>query len=178
MVKNQSVHATDLKYYQGYHDVMSVFLLTLDTNLGYYGGEVASRFILNDFLTLEFEESLIPLSKMVFFLVRKEDEDLYNLVSDHGNYSFPMFATSWILTLFSHDIERFGNLQRLFDFFLSSHPIMIVYFCVGLIKYNKAALEEYVEQTGDVSTATFVVFKTPIRCLNSEEVLEKVLESA
>jgi len=39
-----------------------------------------------------------------------EDADLKDLVTDCGNFEFMMFATSWLLTFFSHDIERFDSL--------------------------------------------------------------------
>ena len=61
IVKNQRRFSEELKYYQGFHDVMSVFLLTLDTNLAFYVGDVVSRFLVHDFLVLNFERGLIPL---------------------------------------------------------------------------------------------------------------------
>ncbi|ETO31714.1 hypothetical protein RFI_05404, partial [Reticulomyxa filosa] len=45
----------------------------------------------------------------------------------------PFFSLSWILTWFSHNIERFEDIARLYDFFLASHPLMPVYFTVAMI---------------------------------------------
>ena len=53
------------------------------------------------------------------------DPNMYDVVSDGGNFEMPMFATSWLLTMFSHDIEQFSNLQRLFDVVISGGPDFI-----------------------------------------------------
>lgn len=95
-------------YYQGYHDVCSVFLLTLESNLAFYCLEQFTKQRLTDFLTKGFQESLVPHLKQVEN--RIEDPVLKQLVTDNGNLEFMMFATSWLLTHFSHDIEHFKAL--------------------------------------------------------------------
>ena len=94
-------------YYQGFNDITSVFLLTLDQNLAFYCTNIASRYLFNDFLELPFDKGLIPLFQLVFFLLEKMDLDLYMLVTDDGNNPTALFTTYWFLTLFSHDIENF-----------------------------------------------------------------------
>lgn len=39
-----------LYYYQGFHDVVSVFYLTLGENLGFYCADAASRHFIRDFM--------------------------------------------------------------------------------------------------------------------------------
>jgi hypothetical protein len=39
----------------------------------------------------------------------------------------PFFALSWFMTWFSHDFNAVSAIARMFDFFLSSHPLMPVY---------------------------------------------------
>jgi hypothetical protein len=39
----------------------------------------------------------------------------------------PYYALSWILTWFSHDFEQYEKVVRLFDVFISSEPIMLIY---------------------------------------------------
>jgi len=89
------------------NSVASVFLLTLEQNLAFYCADIASRCIFIDYLQLPFEEGLIPLFRLVFYVLEKVDPELYNLVSDDGMIDMPIFATSWILTVYSHDIEKF-----------------------------------------------------------------------
>ncbi len=43
------------------------------------------------------------------------------------------FTLSWLLTWFSHNLERLGDIARIFDFLLASHPIMPVYLAAALI---------------------------------------------
>lgn len=102
---------------------------------------------------------------------RIDDSDLKDLVTDHGNFDFIMFATSWLLTMFTHDIEHFEGLQRLFDAILAGGSSFIYSVILAVIVENKAALIEY----DDTSTATFVVFRTPLRYLNSMDHIELVV---
>lgn len=55
VVKNEDLHSIRLKYYQGFNDIVSVFLLTLDCNLGFYCADIFARFFLIDFLQLRFD---------------------------------------------------------------------------------------------------------------------------
>jgi len=97
---------------------------------------------------------------------------LFEVVTDGGNYEGPMFAVSWLLTMFSHDIEKFQNLQRLFDVVIANGPDFIPLMIQTTIKQNKGALFDYVKETDDRATAPFVVFRTPMRCFNSADRLE------
>ncbi len=54
-----------LHYYQGFHDVVSVFLLTLGENLGFYCAEAATRFFIRDYLLDNFEPGVIPALKLL-----------------------------------------------------------------------------------------------------------------
>lgn len=52
-------------YYQGYHDVASVFLLTLGENLAFYCLEQFTILHLHLFLTETFDKCIIPRLKQV-----------------------------------------------------------------------------------------------------------------
>jgi hypothetical protein len=56
------------------------------------------------------------------------------------------FSLSWILTWFSHNLDRLGDVARVFDFFLSSHPLMPVYATVALITQLREGLIQLQEQ--------------------------------
>ena len=68
------------------------------------------------------------------------------LVSDDGLQDMPIFATSWILTIFSHDIEKFDCVQRIFDTCLASHPLIIVYLVVATIQAYEEELFDLVDE--------------------------------
>ena len=89
------------------NDVAAVFQLTLDQNLAFYCTDIASRCQLRDHLQLPFDQGLIPLFQLVYHVLEQQDKDLYSLVSDDGCLPTPLFVTSWILTVFAHDIENF-----------------------------------------------------------------------
>ena len=43
------------------------------------------------------------------------------------------FAVSWIITWFSHDIDDFEKICRLFDVFLASGPFMPIYMAAAVM---------------------------------------------
>ena len=165
-----------MNYYQGMHDVLGIFLLTLDQNLAFHCSDLASRFLLTDYLQLPFDVGLVPLFQLTFYLLEKYDKDLYMLVSDDGLQPTPIFATSWILTLFSHDVENFACVQRLFDVVLASHPLMITYLVCACILAYQNELEENAEEFQ--SSVCFFVFKAPLVKLNDLNKLETIIAKA
>lgn len=46
--------------------------------------------------------------------------------------SLPFFALSWLLCLFSHDIDKLEPTQRVFDYLLARNPISVVYLAVAV----------------------------------------------
>jgi TBC1 domain family member 20 len=44
----------------------------------------------------------------------------------------PYFALSWILTLFSHNIDTLVPAQRVFDFLLARNPCGVIYLGVAV----------------------------------------------
>ena len=97
-------------------------------------------------------------------MLEKVDRDLYMLVSDDGLQPTPIFTTSWNLTIFAHDIENFSSVQRLYDVFLASHPLMIVYLVVATIMLYRDELYDNVNEFQ--SSVCFFVFKAPLTKLN------------
>jgi hypothetical protein len=79
IVKNHT--QLGVKYYQGFNDIISVFLLTLDCNMGFYCADIFARFYLIDFLTLRFDQGLIPLFNLASKVLRQVNEDLYMFIT-------------------------------------------------------------------------------------------------
>lgn len=61
IVKAEQVNGEKMLYYQGMHDVVGVFLLTVEQNLAFHCSDIASRFLLTDYLQLTFDRGLVPL---------------------------------------------------------------------------------------------------------------------
>ncbi|KAI8149892.1 rab-GTPase-TBC domain-containing protein [Fennellomyces sp. T-0311] len=113
-----------LKYYQGFHDICSCFLLVLGKKDAIPAAENVALFFIRDGMLDSFD----PISKqlrLMSSIVQYEDAEL----TEHLDrcHIMPYYALSWILTWFSHDFERFDKVARLFDLFISSSPLMPVY---------------------------------------------------
>ena len=128
----------DLFYYQGYHDVVSVFLLTLGENLGYHCANIASKYLIKDFMLETFEMGVFPALDLTSKLIQLVDMDLWNLIEQSGGQ--PNFALSWILTWFSHDIDNLEKVQLVFDACLATHPLFNCYITVAQIVMSKNAI--------------------------------------
>ncbi len=50
------------------------------------------------------------------------------------------FCLPWVLTWFSHNLDRLSDNARLFDFLLASHPLMPMYVAVALIHDMRTGL--------------------------------------
>lgn len=92
-------------YYQGFHDFVSVFYLTLGENLGFYCADAASKYFIRDFMLESFEPGVIPILKVLIKILEVCDEECYEIVSIMGD--MPTFVLSWLLTWYSHVITEF-----------------------------------------------------------------------
>ena len=70
----------------------------------------------------------------------------------------PTFGLSWMLTWYSHILEEFSMVQRLFDACLASHPLFPLYLVAATIIYNKDNLLENFEED-DPLTSLFMTFQ-------------------
>lgn len=148
-----SLHA-DLHYVQGFHDIASVFLLVCNAPLdasdpfgsrsNAQGEELA--FMLTERLALlHLRDSLRPtldtvveVMSLIFPLLAEADPEVFAFLRRTQVQSF--FSLSWILTWFSHNLSREADVARVFDFFLSSHPLQPVYATVALIVQMRTGL--------------------------------------
>ena len=48
----------------------------------------------------------------------------------------PYYALSWYITWFSHNVPELDQAARIFDVFLSSHPLMPLYFAAAAMKVS------------------------------------------
>jgi TBC1 domain family member 20 len=110
--------------------LVSVFLLVLeDDHLAFAIAEVVSRDFISDFMNCDFE--VIGKSmKLLFVIIKAADSVLYRFLMESGIE--PFFATSWLLTWFSHDFPTISDAARLFDAMLCSHPSFSYYLCAAV----------------------------------------------
>lgn len=58
----------------------------------------------------------------------------------HSKISYieiPTFCVSWVITWFSHNLPRYKDACRVFDFCLASHPLASTYLVVALLILNQ-----------------------------------------
>lgn len=156
-----------LSYYQGYHDIASIFLSALggatsvQTTLPIAEGGSEARAQVTDLqeahtaaasmgLTLacqvlnqvarshhrdamrsNFNQLNAALRLIIMPLTAAFDAEVHSHLFDCEME--PFFALSWIITWFSHDVRDTSLVKRLFDFFISSHPLMSIYISVAMM---------------------------------------------
>ncbi|EGG16542.1 RabGAP/TBC domain-containing protein [Cavenderia fasciculata] len=126
-----------LHYFQGYHEIGSILLLVTNETLSFAMLERLSLYHINDNMLPSFSE-VSKLLSLVFPLLSLLDNQTYQFLNDSQVQS--MFTISWILTWFAHNFDELENIARLYDYFLSSHPLSPLYFSVVLINHFKSNL--------------------------------------
>jgi Rab-GTPase-TBC domain len=120
-------------YYQGLHDVASVLLLSTNDEL-----ESVSllKALMRSHLQPFVATSMATTCKILdccWRLLEVADRPLHHQLESSGIAGTPVFALSWLITWFSHDIRCFANVQKLFDELIPGHPMLIVYVIVALL---------------------------------------------
>lgn len=133
----------ELHYYQGYHDIASIFLLVAGTEEAAYAmldrlSKNHIRYALNSSL-----DSTRKILELLFPIIAFADEELYNYFR-HSQVE-PFFALSWVLTWFSHGFDDLPLITRLFDLFIASHPLMPLYVGAQIILHFRDQLLDTVE---------------------------------
>lgn len=73
------------------------------------------------------------MSRLLQRLLKAADPELSKFSSTISPVpTLPFFALSWILCLFSHDIDSLEPIQRMFDYLLSRNPISAIYLAVAV----------------------------------------------
>ena len=146
--------ADKLKYYQGYHDIASIFLIALGGGgsplsnekdqdsvqaiAGSIGLDLPSRVLaqlseshLRDAMRSNFMELQTALKLTLFPLISAFDSEVHNHLWQCD--MAPFFCLSWVITWFAHDIRDTALVTRLFDAFLVSHPLFPIYMSVAMV---------------------------------------------
>jgi len=124
----------ELHYYQGYHDIAVTLLRVVGEELAFSLLEQLSTNHIRDFMDKNMNRTNRMLS-LFYAVLSKVDKQLeqFLLRSDVGT----IFALSWLITWFGHDVNSFETIVRLCDFFLATHPVMPVYVSVVLVRNHK-----------------------------------------
>ncbi|KAK8887037.1 hypothetical protein M9Y10_038073 [Tritrichomonas musculus] len=126
-----------LSYTQGFHDIASVVLTFAREPLAVLILEALSLGHLKPFLREDLS-GLASALNFVFPLLKLIDSELHDFIDSNDLDS--SFATSYLLTFFTHNALTLNDGLRYLDFFISSHPLMTVYSVVTLVFMKKSSL--------------------------------------
>lgn len=111
-----------LHYFQGYHDIVQVLLLVLGVEVAIPATARLSLLRIRDFMLPTMSGTLSHLA-LVPAILRAADPSLAGIV-----YQMPQsLGLSATMTLYSHEIEEYGSIARVFDFLLASEAVIPVY---------------------------------------------------
>ncbi|TDH64865.1 uncharacterized protein CCR75_000614 [Bremia lactucae] len=159
----------DLFYFQGYHDIVSVFLLTLGYSTStFHAVETVSQTYQREPMRSGFE-IVMATTRLLFPLLDAADEQLFQHL--RASSVEPYFALPWIITWFSHQLTRFGDVARLYDVFLVTHPLFSLYVSAGVVL---EAREKILRCERDFGTMHGMLSNLP-QSMNLEKVIARGL---
>ncbi|KAJ7504469.1 rab-GTPase-TBC domain-containing protein [Mycena galericulata] len=132
-----------LNYFQGYHDIITVLLLTLPPELHLPCAEQLSLQRVRDSMgpTLE---PVLGLLRVMKNLLRVSDPEYAELLERTS--PLPYYALPNLLTLFSHDMPTLALIQHVFDYLLCRPPILVVYLASAIVLSRKQDVERLKEE--------------------------------
>ena len=134
-----------LCYFQGYHDIVQVFLLVLGPHHAPAAVARLSLLRIRDFMLSTLEPALSQL-ELLRPILRAADPVLYH----HLPQSQPSFALAGTITMFAHNIQDYKDITRLFDFFLARHAVMPIYLFAAVVLSRREELLEIDQEDEDI----------------------------
>lgn len=141
-----------LYYFQGYHDIAQVFLLVLGERAAFTAVSRVSLLRIRDYMLSSLGPSTRHL-QLIPPILKSADP----VLAQHLSGTPPYFALSSVLTLYAHEIQKYADIARLYDFILAHEPVMTVYLFVALIIYRRTEILEIEDQ----DMLLFVLSKLP-----------------
>ena len=126
-----------LSYFQGFHDIVQVFLLVLGVDQAPKAVAHLSLLRIRDFMLPSLSASLAHLHLLptILYVVDRE-------LCVHLSQTQPFFALAATLTLYAHDIQEYGDIARLFDFLIAQPAVVSIYFFAVIILSRRDELYE------------------------------------
>lgn len=134
-----------LCYFQGFHDIAQVFLLVLGAERAELPLAYVSLLRIRDFLLPSLNPSLAHLQLLPAILLVVDPK-----LNHHLSATRPYFALAPTLTLYSHEIQEYADIARLFDFLLAQPAVMSIYLFAVIILNRKSELLEIPADEPDV----------------------------
>lgn len=158
-----------LCYFQGYHDIVQVFLLVQGADASLPLVRRLSLLRIRDFMLPRLSASVSHL-KLLPAILYKADRDIYNILPAN-----PFYGLSHVLTLYSHDIQSYKDIARLFDFLLAREAVMTIYLFAVIVISRRETLLEYMVDGPDEDVMSVVLQKLP-QDLNLESTITQAIQ--
>ncbi|KAJ5106468.1 hypothetical protein N7456_003143 [Penicillium angulare] len=124
-----------LCYFQGYHDIVQVFLLVLGNQEAALAMAHVSLFRIRDYMLRTLSPAVKHL-QLIPAIIEAVDPAL----RQHLANIQPFFALAATLTLYAHDIQEYSDISRLYDFLLAREPVVSIYLFAAIILHRKKEL--------------------------------------
>ena len=143
-------NAGDLHYYQGLHDVAAVLLFVCGEAPAYRMLSRLAQCNLRDCTRPKLDAAIEALT-LLYPILRVADPELHEFITGlhEPALEVPYFALSWQMTWFSHDVATLDQCARLFDLFISSHPLMPLYVAAVVVREQRDKILEC--ESGDIA---------------------------
>ncbi len=157
-----------LSYFQGFHDIVQVFLLVMGVD---HAAEAVAHLALlriRDFMLPSLSPSLAHL-RLMPVIISAVDPQLCR----HLSHTEPFFALAATLTLYAHDIQEYGDIARLFDFLLAHGAVVSIYFFAIIVLSRR---DELFEIPADEPEMLHSVLSKLPKPLNLEGLISKTID--
>jgi hypothetical protein len=132
LVNSCLLHDSELHYYQGFHDIATVFLLECGEKIALPCLYRLSHYHLHDAMYKKSLEEILNVLPLIYEVIKRHDPPVAKVLKESG-MDVGHYALSWVLTWFSHVIDDIELVSRLFDVFLASHPLFVIYVCASVV---------------------------------------------
>lgn len=156
-----------LCYFQGFHDIVQVFLLVLGLEQAPIAVAHLSLLRIRDFMLPSLSASVAHLNLLPSIL-HAEDAKL----CQHLSQTQPFFALAATLTLYAHDIQEYGDIARLFDFLIAQPAVVPIYFFAVIILSRR---EELFDIPADEPEMLHSVLSKLPKPLNLEQLISRTM---
>ena len=156
-----------LAYFQGYHDIVQVFLLVLGVDQAPKAVAYLSLLRIRDFMLPSLSASIAQLDLLPAILYAADRK-----LCLHLSQTQPFFALSATLTLYAHDIQEYGDIARLFDFLIAQPAVVSIYFFAVIVLSRRDELFDIPAEEPEMLHSVLCKLPKP---LNLEALISRTL---
>ena len=145
-----------LRYFQGYHDIVQVLFLVLGRDASVASVRRLSLLRIRDFMVGSDVSAAEPQLRLIPSILCSADYELFT----HLRPTNPFYALASTLTLYAHTVEEYGDIARLFDYFLAQDATAPLYLFAAIILQRRDELLQ-LDPVEEADIVTFTIQKLP-----------------